>query len=1030
MPTLGSPSTWRTHPHIQEMFMVIYKPEVIFSCSVNQTEFTYPVAQLTYDTVTVGAYTDIALDQLVRVKDSTGVFKGWGRVRLTPTSSILYIGHVSDGEISFANKDIIEVLDDFRPFAKIPRDLSNGTLYKDYDLVYSDQGSKINPKCNAGGPVVGFIGDDDLIHADFDLTTSIPVASGATISSYGGSVIDGTVETGSIASGVFTASFPTGKRWCNFTVTDSNSKVGTVRVPVVALTGRDDANLYPVRISSHDIDIRSGASIRFTIDKLNLSASEIVPGSLIILFTKERYGNTDGSLSGQVGRENVCFMGWLTENSVDVQTEYSDVEFTAVDIIGKMAQLPAFPISLFHKASPTKWYEIKDLSLFRMMYYLLLWHSNIMSLTDFLEPDWTSVYTETPKRLDADAGSLLNQMQMCAGYLDCIFLADKSGILRSPRNPQFLSDVDRSSVVTTVTLQTTDYTNAKWTERHTDALYWLRGSGVIADNTSITAKLAISPGTSPSQGSSESTLDRQLILDQADLNVRTGRKYTLENNDIPNLQIDLLLAGRVIDLAYGEFVSFNLPVTLNRRQTLFSNSLFIPSHISIDYDESGISTESVEMEPVIYGVSATTQAVPVDKSKDISYIFPTIDTYDYMPPSDIPILAPSQAFISLANAPFIYAWTPKNVGRLAKGATTWEHLLSAEDLYPEAGAPALVWFRLHPWYPKDKAIALLYDAAVGTGNDAILVQIDNLNSISPSITSILSVSQVKSLGSGNDLLTLSDRFQQFDLSININGFLAITLAGSARGSVYYRRSDSDSWHTSSIVAMADGGCTLVMGHHAPSPTSGRMYAISSQPPGFNMKLYVSTDNGANWSEDYSFGNLRSGYANAPLDMPYEGNLSDLILYAGMGIPGYSNSIVRRNSDSTYTAISPSTVDGYWGAKQILSYTYDHAQVVLLARSPTLIPANDAIMYSTNSGSTWGTSDNPTAAGMPVWIGGWPYDSEVLFAITPDNPTKLMVASNFISGSPSSVTWDDITYDFYTVVDITSNAIGLVPVWTS
>jgi len=93
-------------------YLVAGPQAVIFAARVNGTPAASDFAQITYDTVTVGAYTDIRVDQDIRISRTGNVRDSffYGRIRKTPTSSILYINETS---AAIADNDYIHVVDSY-----------------------------------------------------------------------------------------------------------------------------------------------------------------------------------------------------------------------------------------------------------------------------------------------------------------------------------------------------------------------------------------------------------------------------------------------------------------------------------------------------------------------------------------------------------------------------------------------------------------------------------------------------------------------------------------------------------------------------------------------------------------------------------------------------------------------------------------------------------------------------------------------------------------------------------------------------
>ncbi len=1025
-------TTWRSHPHTTEVFAFIYNPSVVFSCSVNQATFTYPVPELTYDGAT-GSFADINIDHLIKVESVGGVFKGWARARKAATSTKLYIGHIGQGDIDFEDNDVLTVLDDYRVMTRVPRYLNNGTILNDYEIVYDDQNENIDPICNAGGPVVGFVDPDntDLLTVDFDLTNSFAMANGLTVSpgDFSGDLIDGSVTSGSIASGVFTAEFPAGFRYCEFSIEDSNGNIGSIKVPVKAV---DDTleNVYPVVIDSHRIDIDNGSSISFTILADGIDEDEIVPESLVIIFVKEKYNTTEGSLQGVAGRENIYFVGWLKDDRIDIDPDTDNVSFTAVDLAGKLAMLQGYPFSITNKTSPNKWTELKSLSLLRFMNYFLRWHTTVMTFTDLQEPAWNSIYTETPRRLDADGGTVYQQLKMLAAYVTAEFGTDKNGILRIERNPQYMSDADRDDLVTTVELTEGDFANAEWTERHERQVYWLRGSGVVADLTKITPKLAIAPGTSPGQGPKENTLDRQLILDQTDLNIRTGRQYTLDNTKIPDLSVTVFRAGFVAHPLYGQIIQITVPASSNKRGSYFSDSLFILKEVDISYSTSGITSEEWRLEPLIYGVAATTQVVPKDKATNITYTVPTTTTYPYVPPLNIPLIKPIKP-LPAANSPALVVVTSgvdnndPRVLRLKQGTTSWEILtrilLDSEEEIPSNHI--IVDAQPDPFNPADTIYAVI--CAESSGLQPAVLEIENVSG--PVGTQEIKIPYGTFVG--EDIVGISGGGPStLDASVGIDGMMGFVAGDSVIGPCIIKRDGRRSVFQKIALNQGGIGYAMKFGYHPTDVDTGDVYAFVDQIAGgsFYSRTLKSTTNGDTWGTDFTNDIGVFAPAGGYIKMHSFGNSDDETYYFHSYADVYNNnqdSLMRHNVDNSTDAIAPfvSGDSEYLICDVLGTSDQNGTNIAVFGRTS----AGTYGYRSSDNGDTWEEINVPDDATRPVFGTIYPFDEDVMVLV---QNSGIWVSTNLFSGSAMSITWTDVTYDFDTVQGGTNPAQYISAAW--
>src|SRR5512139_1712688 len=111
---------------------------VVFRALINQSFSSYDgVVELTYDTVTMGAYTDIEPDMTLLVGSVLGGHDiGVTRIRKAADGTKIYIAEESS--LAFANNQHLTVLSSWDPFVKNPR-VASDILYMDYDVAYSDQ---------------------------------------------------------------------------------------------------------------------------------------------------------------------------------------------------------------------------------------------------------------------------------------------------------------------------------------------------------------------------------------------------------------------------------------------------------------------------------------------------------------------------------------------------------------------------------------------------------------------------------------------------------------------------------------------------------------------------------------------------------------------------------------------------------------------------------------------------------------------------------------------------------------------------
>src|SRR3990172_93637 len=359
MPTLSAAqlAKWRTHPQKSRGFLYIHRPAEVCRRRMNQAILGLATA-LIYDNAAgadTGSIADIQDGYTLEVYASDDTtFKGYTRIRYasgTESAGLFFINPVGKGDIEFADNDLLVVLASRKPWAKIPYITSTGTLYKDYNVTYTDQTSNFPPIANAGSAKADFV-DPDTGLATFDFAgAGIPMADSATITGYAWAFAGGTPATAATAS-VTGVTFSAGFHWCSLTVTDSNSKTHTAYVPVFAADTGDNAPLH-ARLSRRGYNASIGWEASFELYDADLS--DIPEHALCIFWTEEWYGYQTGAIDGN----NVKFVGWITSEELTMEPLWSTTLVNAQGPLAVLQQRPAFPQTVRRDATPSNWAEVK-----------------------------------------------------------------------------------------------------------------------------------------------------------------------------------------------------------------------------------------------------------------------------------------------------------------------------------------------------------------------------------------------------------------------------------------------------------------------------------------------------------------------------------------------------------------------------------------------------------------------------------------------------------------------------------------------
>jgi hypothetical protein len=996
VPALADPATWRKS-YAYRGWLFIDQPPAVFKARVDMASWTLPLTSITFDTVTLGAFTDATAGLTLLVGSTEGA-DDLGRIRLRKdsTADTLYPGEVSQGarhgELNIANNAYLTVLDWRIPFVFAPYiDPATEIIYKDYDLAVNgggrDYASEFGPIANGGCAKADNIDPDTALATfEFDADNSLYVTPGSVKASVTWDVIDGAITVGNANSDQITATFPEGRRYVTLTVEDDDGNTHTHYI-LTAACNPDGSTLRPIlnfEITDHRLAVEGGELAAVIYE--DIDPADYPEGAQVIYYEHEYYDGAKGSLAGPSGDEHIKFVGWLDgEMESPTATLHgieNGVELRAVSTAGRMRQMNLFPQRVDDSDSPTKWTQMLDLTPQRFMLYLLRWHSNICDIANVQLDGYGSSY----EGIETKESTLYDQIDEIAQEVAQRFTCDQRGTLRIVDNPLLLDSGDRTATVIVALTEadiSEDTLERVWMPRE----YWIDASGITVGE-SQASKYSRAPGDAPGQGAIRSAFDKQLVADQTDLNARVGHEYARRNMPWEPLRLQMAHAGDAgIDPALMEWIEVTTTASTNKRQRALTDQRCLPQEVQIEHSNDGRGVKEVEYTAFIetVGTPGATYVPPTDPQLKLpAYQFPQFELY--VPTWELP----TPAGVAFTSAPAMYAATLSGVYRNRDSSSiSWS---SVFDPTSEAGANYAVWrFRLDPWNPKEGA----WIAAVSQTDEIIKIfSTDDLDSSPPTWSEEHEID----LSSDNGILGGID----LRLSINIEGLVIAnyTYADAVSGintAISYRLTPISAWVDDEIANTADAirmKC-IGMGTHQVYPT-GDIYFHTSTGFGGNRKfVYKSTDLGQNWAidETISWTNHRN---NLCLALPYLNNPNDEIVWFFASSDDI-NSIFRRNADGSYTmGLGIPAASGYFyiqtqpivASDSDLTYklavtnaadiwTSDPNEIRFVSQNQDGTSYRQ-LVYSENGGATWINKSLPTVDDF-VAIGSWPTDRNIIFA---------------------------------------------------
>ena len=424
--------------------------------------------------------------------------------------------------------------------------------FKDGDIDWVDDATAQPPKANGGPAAIGTLvgGVCDITFRD---EGSFTCPTGGAPTSYLWSALGGApaVQAGALASTWVTLRYVTaGYYYIKYTVTDANGKTGVRYIPVII----DDGTKARVNV---DVGDRYWDRIGWAMSRrwigVNQYGSAFFDGAPVFLVS-DAYGTVPQAFADN--RAKLRWSGWLSEDTLSKTVDERVVTYRAVSSAHILQNIPAFPTALRDDSDPDyepSWYYFNDTSIDSICYLLFNWHSTAMQVCDYHPTgEWLA-----RARLgeDAEADSLLSQIDNILVAVFANMRCDRQGILRAMRHEWHLSAAERAARAIVITLDPQDYQQAvQGPRRHQSIVRSVRLSGVDATDEPF---MAGAPGNFVLDGGLPREVNYLSPLNQAELNQWAGQHLAFENW---KSNVRLVMAGEwdVVDPALGEYVQANL----------------------------------------------------------------------------------------------------------------------------------------------------------------------------------------------------------------------------------------------------------------------------------------------------------------------------------------------------------------------------------------------------------------------------------------------------------------------------------------
>jgi hypothetical protein len=631
----------KTNQHAK-LFMTVHAPDTVYTARLATVPTSNDsVVQIAYNSGSGAGFSNILADQTLLVGSTAGGFDyGMGRVRtlsgLGSSTGTMDIGETS--EIQFASGAYLTVLNEILLNRRDPRVLTDGTIFMDWDIAYSDQHAHCASIPVLGPPAVKWL-RGATVDVLFDASNSWCVNN--SIVSYSWAA-PGASATSGLATATPTMTYNATGQYrvaCTIVNSDGVSSTGYRMVFIISETSPAPLLIHEFNLSSFTGDDGAGNwSAQVTMwGEANLSV--IRDRAMVILHSRDWWGATsnDETPIGMVAdRENIRLVGNISVESDKLAAldKYSSLSFTISGPAWWLSKPTSFPLTIKDKnQTVNKWTRFFGATARATTWHVWNWRTTGPRMMDIypMDSSWRGA------RFDAPGGqSIWEQIKtILKNNLIAAPSSDRYGRVFMQRQQNTLDAAARSSIPTVMTLTRGDWTNnIDFDRRQVHDVGYVNFSGVAWDGVTPTPMFSLAPGHVPERLGAPDVVERLVLQnDHTIVNTFCGAYHGWRNNPYPRFTIEFGGHNPMVDIAPYQYVAVNIASGDTVRGVVETSLRVIPRQIRHKWNTLGqfFTTEmDVEVEsPILPAITGDTPATP----PPIPVIPPVIPP---IPPSPVP----------------------------------------------------------------------------------------------------------------------------------------------------------------------------------------------------------------------------------------------------------------------------------------------------------------------------------------------------------------------------------------------------------
>lgn len=602
-----------TGTHVVKAYLSTIPLSTVATALVNEVSPPDAIFQITVDNTSAG-WSNVRKGMTVKIGTSAGAADiGTYRVRKAPTATILYLAEMSNGDPGLlalsttqriVDNAFVTIVNDYNLWSVFPRiEFSGGTtaaFYKDYDVAYSTQNqTAIACPLLLGEHLVGFVNSGTgLLSGSW--TRSIDAFDGTIVLSTAWFVDEVAAGTGATLNHDFSA----GHHIVRCTVTLANGATVEGIRHVFAHNTTTEAP-YEIEILSDQLEMTG----RTMTVKLSVPSdyNDFVHGQMLIVWFDQSW---NGSTISSASKKFVGFVQAASYRRIPGGSEVT-LEITSATIM--MKSISTFSQILSFSASPTEWHEAIAAIMHPdyFIFYLFYYHTTFLHLFDITLPNLQSYVKNS---WGVSPGNIVDQIENSISNVNLRLGQDSHGNIWLTRDPVLLSTSGRNALVERMTITEDDLKELSFRKTIRVGTGRVDGGGFVASTGIPSALLSNASGKTFGLGSGRENFENQLVLDQTELNERTGHKFAQLNNPYPDVQLQFSRAYMVFEPAVGYWVRLTLGAAYWPTGSSVNVRAVVKS-VTHQYLKNGAVQTSAVVE--IETVGASGQTVPIYLGNDM-----------------------------------------------------------------------------------------------------------------------------------------------------------------------------------------------------------------------------------------------------------------------------------------------------------------------------------------------------------------------------------------------------------------------------